>query len=308
MKFDIRLIPDYESSSLIIAPPINCNYKRVKIQNVYQSIFQEISTEIPIVEYDPQFILAPDIWIRDFAPIPAFQNNLHKLFISFIYKPNYIRNSEIDYINLGDDFSKSYSNYANIPLIKIPIVLDGGNLCHNGKTCIVTERILFDNPKLSSREIRKLFLSIGIENLIIIPTEPGDITGHTDGTIRFVNQNTLVISKYNKTRKDLNNYLDSIRKQIIMESKTELNFICLYNDNPENNLKEGIPSCIGNYINFIQTKSHIIFPNYKQSEKKIRAINENALQRLGKKVLSTKQPIDSIAQYGGSLNCLVGNF
>ncbi len=70
-----------------------------------------------------------------------------------------------------------------------------------------------------------------------------------------------------------------------MESDNDLNFLEIINDSPDNKYWEGIPSCVGNYV--------------KQ--------NESILQQLGKKVMSIKQPIDMIAEYGGSLNCLVGS-
>jgi agmatine/peptidylarginine deiminase len=68
------------------------------------------------------------------------------------------------------------------------IVLDGGNFIHNGqRTAITTNRIIADNENLFVQQIRDVFwMRLNIENLLIIPVEPGDRTGHVDGIVRFI--------------------------------------------------------------------------------------------------------------------------
>lgn len=70
---------------------------------------------------------------------------------------------------------------------------------------------------------------------------------------------------------------------------------------------EGLPSCVGNYLNFIQTKSHILLPKYKNSNSRMIEDNRNSLSKTGKKVLVIGTEIERIAKYGGSLICLTGS-
>lgn len=294
MRSDIRLIPEYESDGILFCPPSNSYMNRKDFENVYNKVFKEISKEIPALNIGELNMPYPDIWARDFSPIKGIKYNGEFIYIGFTYKPSYIQESEKEYIKLGNDFMEKYSEMKNITYIKPNLILDGGNICHNGKICIITERVLQDNPKYSINDIKQNIQNFGIDKLIIIPAEPGDVTGHTDGTIRFLDRNTLAIAKYSEGMFELNNYLKEIKRQMIVEIDEDIDFIEISNEDPENEYHEGIPSCVGNYVNFILTKSHIILPKYSNSNLEILEQNRNNLSITGKKVLILNQDIGNL--------------
>ena len=74
----------------------------------------------------------------------------------------------------------------------VPLVLDGGNLVHNGRVAIVTDKALRDNPHLSPREVEHAIMSLGFERVVFVPVEPGDEIGHTDGMCRFLSRELLL--------------------------------------------------------------------------------------------------------------------
>ena len=75
-------------------------------------------------------------------------------------------------------------------------MLDGGNVVHNGKVAIVTEKVWLDNPLLSKREIERAIISIGFEQVVMIPVEPDDNVGHADGIVRFLQSDLLLVNRY----------------------------------------------------------------------------------------------------------------
>jgi agmatine/peptidylarginine deiminase len=60
---------------------------------------------------------------------------------------------------------------------------------------ILTDKVVVENPSLSKAkllsELRELF---EIETIIIIPRDPLDFTGHADGMVRFVDEDTVLIT------------------------------------------------------------------------------------------------------------------
>ena len=75
-------------------------------------------------------------------------------------------------------------------------MLEGGNLVHNGRVAIATEKVFADNPQLSRGEIERLILSIGFERVVFIPVEPDDEVAHADGIVKFLRPDLLFVNDY----------------------------------------------------------------------------------------------------------------
>ena len=56
------------------------------------------------------------------------------------------------------------------PFRLAPLVLDGGNLIHNGTVAIVTDEVFRDNAHLSRLEIERAIVRLGFEKIVFIPT------------------------------------------------------------------------------------------------------------------------------------------
>ena len=166
------------------------NSNKIAITDLLQKYHPEIADAIinKYTERSIEVIIitgANDLWCRDFMPIQIAANK----FVQFVYDPTYYHHK--DYRHLQTDINKlSYVPAGEI--IKSDIVLDGGNINHFKKTAIVSDRIFKDNPGYEKVElINELTNLLELNKLVIIPSVPYDITGHSDGMVKFINEDTL---------------------------------------------------------------------------------------------------------------------
>lgn len=224
---------------------------------------------------------AQDIWARDYMPVKTRSGK----YISFRYEPCYLK----DYPELKTDFKNDVAPKFGLPVIYSNINLDGGNIVFSPtkEKAIISDRVFSENP-----EYEKSVLISELENrleaeIIIIPSLKSDMTGHADGVVRFIDENTIIgnatpyKSGYEKRIKD------ALKKHEI----SVIDFP--YFDS------EGI-SAVGSYLNFLETQKHIFLPVFGSSE------DESAIKAA--KCIFTQEiiavNIKDIAQDGGVLNCI----
>ncbi len=243
-----------------------------------------------------------DIWIRDFMPIPT--NITNPKYIKFQYNPIYLTQKDDSIKKLGDStsnrlkshFSPENQHYSNI-------ILDGGNFISNGiGTAITTNRIITDNEGYAIDEIKVYTKkNLGITNLIILPVEPGDITGHIDGMVRFVFETTVVVGDYPSSYSIGKIFMNKIAQTML---QLGFNVIRVMNDIPKIS-KNKFPSAVGNYINYLRVGNTIYLPIYKNKE----SFNKKAIKvykSFGLEVIPILS--DELAEYGGVLNCITWHF
>lgn len=271
-----------------------------------------------------------DIWIRDFGPL--FMLDSGKLIpVKTMYKPSYASSNEEE-----NWFAKNNEVGFNLT-IPVPVIveingdeliLDGGNIIHNGfGTGIVTNRVFRDNEHLFEYEIRAIFKEkLGIDELFIIPSEPGDDTGHIDGLVRFLDPNTLAILKYpdsyisNPNYIDKQDYTESVKvTQKIADylAKQNFNIVRIPCSIPQKGVHK-MPSkksddntfenAAGNYMNFLRAGNKVFLPQYnnpQEDEVAYKALNDY-FEKLHPEVKVIKVPSDAtpLAQYGGIINCI----
>ncbi len=260
--------------------------------------------------------IVQDIWARDFCPIYISNGIVCKA----LYNPSHFNKNQI--IKFADPDNQTGIDLAIFLNLKINyllqpgknnLILDGGNFIHNGQgTAIVTNRVIADNETLSIDEIRKIFQKqLGISNLIFIPVEVGDETGHIDGMVRFINENTLIVAdlpseyindpeniseiEYKNDKQFLDNIADTLSKVFSV--------IRIENTIPRNEGKEGLASAYGNYINFLRIGNTIFLPNYgtTQDNKATETLKKHFPNLI---VVPIKKDIDKLSNYGGVLNCI----
>ena len=239
-----------------------------------------------------------DIWIKDWAPIPAIDSNRNKVFIKTIFKPKYHYAKNAKTI---DEVGNKLPSILGGKMINIKLILDGGNLTHNGNGVgIVTQRILKDNNNYSENDIHSLFKEyLGIYKLVIIPEEPDDKTGHIDGICRFLNPKTLLLGEYPKYFQKESRYISRVFKKLKYELGDDFTIIKILNGKTSEEKFEGIYSAEGNYINFLRLGSKILFPTYGLD-------NDDQINNLSKfgEIISINLPgIKILSSKGGILNC-----
>ncbi len=231
-----------------------------------------------------------DIWAVDYMPIQISENK----FVQFKYDPDYLK------------FKKYAETISNVDYIcdslkmlrtKSDIILDGGNVIKSKNKVILCDKIFEENPTYSRKDLgNKLKELFEVEKLYIIPQQPGDIIGHADGMLRFLDENTVLI---NDLSKEKNKIFERSFKTAL--DNAELDYIEIpYN--PYNNQKSIHAN--GIYINYIEMKDIIILPVFDMKEDVI------AIQQFKRLFPENKiLPIESneIAYGGGVLNCISWN-
>lgn len=324
-----RAIPDWGSCrSLVLVYPLNL-YSRKHLVSFYDKFINQLANDILItiivknakVErhvlnlfHDrniKSIIIAEvnDIWIRDWAPLCLQSEDLYTS-AKFIYSPTYFKEKDKKYAALDHSAGIKLGKIMDRPMIHYPnLILDIGNLTHNGAgIAIISNRFISDNETSSINYIKYLLNFIcGFYKVIFVPVEPGDITGHVDGMVRFVNRNTLVIGSYpvgSENASFLNNLADSLREDL----GEDYNIIRLLNTEPEDYESEGIGSAGGNHINFLRIEDKIYFPYYNDEisgDVMKDFISEMRRLNMDIEVIPVNVPeINDLARKGGVLNCM----
>jgi agmatine/peptidylarginine deiminase len=174
-------------------------------------------------------------------------------------------------------------------------VLDGGNVVAWTDKVIVCDKVFGENPRWRpSRLLRRLRGLFGVERVIVIPTEPGDVFGHADGVVRFIDDNLVVVNDYGKV--DAN-----YRRRLIRRLSKEGFQLVEAPYEPSSGHFKGIPSAIGNYVNFLQVGPVIILPIYGgEADDKAREVLRRTFPGFHVLTLSPR----GLAAEGGVLNCI----
>jgi len=159
----------------------------------------------------------------------------------------------------------------------------------------MTNKIFREYPKYSEDaligELKKLFL---VENIVIIPMDIDEpIYGHSDGMVRFIDENRVLCQEYfdgysTEFKKGFFDVLDSYDiEPIPLEFEVE--------HEHKNNWA---------YLNFLQTKDLIMLPELKDAEE-----NEQALKQIRGHFSKYRDRVimvsmDAVIEKGGAFNCI----
>ncbi|MEG0012365.1 MAG: agmatine deiminase family protein [Muribaculaceae bacterium] len=227
-----------------------------------------------------------DIWCRDYMPI---QNTSGKL-IQFRYDPSYLKGKQ-EWEESRSDVNEVCKENGINPTFS-DINLDGGNVLLCDGRAIISDRIYKENedsPKWSDKEALKTELSRLLEaEIIIIPSQKGDMTGHADGMVRFVDRNTLL----GNNRADEYKYWQEGINKVVNQYNLDYIDIPFF-------INKG---AIGIYVNYLEVQNIIILPTFGIDESKDIETVQLFKSIFPNKIIETINYND-IAKEGGLLNC-----
>lgn len=230
-----------------------------------------------------------DIWAVDFMPVQVSKDK----FVQFAYNPDYL-NSKVGRKSISN--VNDICDAINIKRIKSDINIDGGNITKTTDKVIMCDKIFSENPQYSRKQlIDNLTELFEVDKLYFVPQQPKDFTGHSDGMIRFLDANTVIINEYSNEPKDFQ------RAFHIALHNAGLEYIEIpYN--PYDNTKYANAS--GEYINYLQMENIIIMPTFgiKEDDIAVRKFEE-----LFKGHTINTIESNDIAENGGILNCITWN-
>ncbi len=231
-----------------------------------------------------------DVWAVDYMPIQTAGNK----FVQFTYNPSYLQFKK--WLPTISDVDKICATMG-LSTLKTDIVLDGGNVVRSAHKAIMTDRIFGENPHYDRKQlIKKLHELLQIDKLYFVPEQPGDFTEHSDGMVRFINEDTVVINNYSNEKKEWFK-----RAFEIAIHNTGLDYEILpysVEDNKTNTQANG------DYINYLQMQNFIIVPTFNKNA------DDAAVSKLQEIFAGqTIKTIDcnEIANDGGVLNCISWN-
>lgn len=227
-----------------------------------------------------------DIWCRDYMPVQTPSGKL----IQFTYNPSYLRGNK-EWEDSRSDV-KEVCRLNNIEALFSDINLDGGNVLICDDRAIISDRIFSENPNRDKDELVKELTKLLECEIIIIPTENDDMTGHADGMVRFVNKNTILV---NNLEEEYKYWREGMQKVI---EKYKLKYINLPFFLPKDS-KHPL-SAVGIYVNYLEVNNLIVLPVFGRDEDK-QAID--IIQKtFPNKVIETID-YNAVALEGGLLNC-----
>jgi len=227
-----------------------------------------------------------DIWCRDYMPIQIRKGE----YIQFRYEPSYLE----DDLNLQSD-PKQVCIANNIEPKFTNINFDGGNIVNWSEKAIITDRVFDENPEYNSKTklISELENLLSIE-IIVISQIKSDMTGHADGLVRFVNQNTILGNDRNREY----TYWKTGMNKILKDHGIE------YIDIPflEHKEKKYPDHAIGCYVNYLEVGNLIVLPIFETNGNKDDEVYDQFKQIFPDRMVEIIN-YNSIGLHGGLLNC-----
>ena len=232
-----------------------------------------------------------DIWCRDYMPV---QNSIGEL-IQFKYEPSYLRGEKEWEESRSDVHEVCEAN--GIKPIYSDLKIDGGNVVMLGNKAILTNRIFSENPEYDQDTLISKIENLLKAKVFIIPSYSisEDITGHADGMVRFVDEQTIL---GNDLSEDYDYMKNGINKVCQMAG---LNYIDVPYFIPEKDRNHEL-NAIGIYVNYLEVDNLIVLPQFK-----VNGNRDEETKELFKKIFPDRiiETIDynEVAVEGGLLNC-----
>ena len=231
-----------------------------------------------------------DIWCKDYMPIQTESGKL----IQFRYEPSYLKGnkewedsrSDVKEVCRQNGFGPVFSN----------INLDGGNVLLCSGRAIVSDRIFTENPEYTDKEQLVKELSELLEaEVIIIPAQNGDMTGHADGMVRFVDHDTILGNNRSDEYKYWTNGIEKVLKDYNLKY-IDVPFFYSYKDSKHPD------HAIGVYVNYLEVGNLIVLPVFEVEGNKDEEAIATFKQIFPDKIIETIN-FNDVALEGGVLNC-----
>ncbi|SIO63259.1 Agmatine/peptidylarginine deiminase [Singulisphaera sp. GP187] len=229
-----------------------------------------------------------DVWCRDYLPIQVTEDR----FVQFRYSPDYLT-GKYKHLRADGEIGPTLPFIRNC--VRSEIVLDGGNVVGRGDRAIVTDKVLCENPgRPRSQLFHELKDALNLRELIVIPQEPLDPIGHSDGMVRWLDDRRVVVNDYRdigeRFRSRMLRSLERFRLEPI-----EIPYC------PQNGGRGGISSAVGNWANFLHVGGLIILPIFGLED------DQTVLQKLRERC--PQNAIEGVvcrdlAEEGGVVNCV----
>jgi agmatine deiminase len=214
-------------------------------------------------------------------------------FVQFKFQPKYLLEDPVlkDFVTNIEVVHKRNAFLSSKKIIYSNLILDGGNIVKWKNKVIITEGVLTNNPEYSRDELTKELGNLLNAEIILIPAYPNEPTGHSDGLVRFVDENSvLTFCLDNEELNWKSDFLDAMHK-----ANLQVNTLPHISDK-EDEYSWG-------YLNFLQVKGLIIMPFLRrEGDEMMRSSLKQIFPDKIEKIFASR-----IIENGGVLNCFTWN-
>ncbi len=225
-----------------------------------------------------------DIWTRDYMPIQISKRE----FIEYRFDPDYLQGSTKGYRDL-----KTYPDIVcdtlKLQTKKSDLIMDGGNFVKSTDCVILTDKIVKENRLSYSKTelIKKLQETFKVEKIVLIPWDKSEEYGHSDGMIRFIDNETVLTQYY------FNGYEPMLKPLKHAGLKIEyIDYTVKKKDKRD-----------WAYLNFLQTKDLILLPKFG-IEHDDQAFEQIEIFYPDYKGRIYQIDMNDTVKFGGTLNCI----
>jgi agmatine deiminase len=276
------MITDKETNKLYLSPLLA---KR------YPLFFQNFKKALDENGIEPAYLpKTKDVWCVDFMPVQISESE----FVQFKFDPKYLKPKK--YHKTISDPSLICAQLDLSPSVT-DIIADGGNVTRTKNKVIMTTRVMEENPTYTVRQLTdKITELFGIDQLILIPTQPDDFTGHSDGMVRFLDENTLLVNDYSKEPDQ-----EFVRSLHAALHNTGLEVLELPTSIFDNQRTD---DATGDYINYLHMEGVVFLPTFNRKE------DDQVIKQFEELFNGTSiVPVASnqLSKDGGILNCISWN-
>jgi len=256
--------------TILISNLLIKNY--VKITDALRSIFNKYNIKYEILE-------TKDIWMRDFMPFLLADGRI----ASYVYDPDYLKSDKYNHLRTKIRYTSNH----------IDLVIDGGNFVRHKNKAIMTDKIFRENPSKTKAEIMETIKQkCALNNeLIIIPRQPYDMLGHSDGMVRWIDENSVLVNDFSNESKSFNDRLVRALKKHGLKIK-----FMKYGEGFFSKKRDW-----GACLNFIKINGLLIVPVYGTDDDYV-AIEQIKKNYGGCKVETIN--LSEIIELGGALHCI----
>jgi len=246
-----------------------------------------------------------DIWCRDYMPVQVTETE----YVQFQYFSTYIREKKYEQERT---IPEEVAEWKSFPIRSTEIILDGGNVVRSKNRVTISDRVYSDNRNWSRPVLIKAIEELLQSEVIIVPAYPKDMTGHSDGLVRFYNEKTVLINSPDGEPEKMwqSKFIQKLKKK-------DLDYMELPIFEDPNPLDDkDIVSAVGIYINFLEIGNLIILPVFASIELQtvdglsVSDIDENVIRQfkaLYPDHIIEPVEINRIGRQGGLMNCITWN-
>ena len=268
------MIPDYKANAVYMSVWIEKDYNEVYV--ALTKIFKKHHVAYGIIP------ATKDVWCRDYMPLQLDVDRS----LYYVYRPDYLLKRSCDSKYITD--SIEVSKCMNMKIKKSTLVIDGGNVVKIGDKVIMTEKVLYENPGVSQKWLKRKIQNHLECEVVFIPWDRYEIYGHSDGIVKPLSDTAVLMTNYRDYDRE---YCEEVVKRLSKKFEVEM---LSYNVEKKDSRSWA-------YINFLTVGNLIVLPAFNIEEDEL-ALSQVKLYYPDSVVEQVN--IVSLVKDGGGLNCV----